>query len=57
MKEAYRKNKHPLSEVLKRAKKHLVVAFIYTSPEETEYPDLERKILLSLHRLGELAQQ
>lgn len=51
MREAYRKNKHLLYEQLNLSQTKMALAFIYTSSEESEYPEIERKIFLSLQRL------
>lgn len=51
MREAYRKNKQILYEPLKESGIAIAFAIIYTSPKESEYGDIERKIILSLHRL------
>lgn len=51
MREAYRKNKHLLYEPLNESGTAIALAFIYTSPEESEYRDIEHKIIVSLQRL------
>lgn len=53
MREAYRKNKHLIYELFKNSERSLALAFIYSSNEESEYREIERKIILSLHRLAE----
>lgn len=53
MREAFRKNKSNLYKALISSGKHITVAFIYTSQAESDYPEIEHKIILSLHRLAE----
>lgn len=51
MREAYRKNKHLLYQHLIKTDKKLALAFIYTSPAESDYSEIEQKIVLSLQYL------
>lgn len=51
MREAYRKNKHLLYQHLSKTEKKLALGFIYTSPAESDYHEIEQKIILSLQYL------
>jgi ribonuclease P protein component len=51
MKEAYRLNKHLLTAQLS-SKNHLCIfTCLYTGKEESEYPEIEQKIIVTLQRL------
>lgn len=51
IREAYRKNKSSLYEILNKASRKCTFAIIYTSSEIACYKELEQKIILSLQRL------
>ena|ERR1051326_1011095 len=51
IREAYRKNKHLLYEILKEKNLTLALMFIYTFREETSYQEIEKKMVVSLHKL------
>ena len=45
MREVYRLNKAPFYEELKSTNRKLIVAFIYVSKKQEEYPAIEKSIL------------
>ena len=53
IREAYRLNKHLLSDALTDSKGSLLLAFIYTAKTIPEFKEVERKIILILQRLIE----
>lgn len=55
IREAYRKNKSLLYEVLRKKNLSLAVIAIYTGKEVLLYDEIERKMVVSLRKLGELA--
>lgn len=44
MREAYRLNKHELFEMVKSKKKHLLIAFLYTGKQITDYDEIEMNL-------------
>lgn len=53
MREAYRKNKRPLTDWLKGKNQSLDVAFIYTGSQILSYRNMEEKIIVTLHKIIE----
>lgn len=53
IREAYRKNKHELQQLLDEKGLQLAVAFIYLSDELTSSPEIEEKMKLALMRIVE----
>lgn len=53
IREAYRKNKHELQQLLDEKGVQLAVAFIYLSDELTSSPEIEEKMKLALMRIVE----
>lgn len=51
IREAYRKNKHLLYEELKKKNLHIALMVIYTAKEEHSYSGIEKKMVISLHKL------
>ena len=51
MREAYRKNKTPLAEVIKNIPAGCLLMFIYTDVKKTKYEEIESKIIVTLQRL------
>lgn len=51
IREAYRKNKANLYELLKKNRKSGLLAIIYTAKSEVSYKEIESKIILTLQRL------
>ena len=51
IREAYRKNKHELYEILTKKNLHIAVMVIYTAKEELPYTEIEKKMLVSLQKL------
>lgn len=51
IREAFRKNKHELYEVLKKKDLTLEAMIIYTSKEELPYSEIEKKMIVSLQKL------
>jgi len=54
MREAYRKNKSPLLELLNQKGNSISLAFVYTKNEVIAYQEIEEKIILSLQRLSDI---
>lgn len=54
MREAYRKNKSPLLEMLNQKGNSISLAFVYTQNEVIAYQEIEEKIILSLQRLSDM---
>ena len=46
--EAYRKNKHPLLELLQNKDIHIALGFIYVGNKEPEYHFIEEKVKLAI---------
>ena len=57
IREAYRKNKHCLYEVLEKKNLSTAVMLIYTSKEEQVYRQIENKMILSLQKLSAIVEQ
>lgn len=53
IKEAYRKNKQGFYTFLDDRQLHCLLAFVYTSREILPYKEIEKKIILTLHKLQE----
>jgi len=53
IKEAYRKNKHELYQHLSADNKQLAVVIIYIGKKELDYQEIEKKLILSLHKIIE----
>ncbi len=51
IREAYRKNKHEVYEVLKKRNLSVDVLIIYTAKQELPYDQIEQKMIVSLHKL------
>lgn len=51
IREAYRKNKHSLYEILSNKHLSITLALIYIAKEELPYSDIEKKLLVSLQKL------
>ena len=54
MREAYRKNKHLVYEVPKKKHPSIALMMIYTAREVLSYQEIEKKMILSLHKLAAL---
>lgn len=52
--EAYRKNKHPLLEVLQEKKIHIALGFIYVGEQKPELAFIEEKLKMAIQTLGEV---
>ena len=57
MREAYRKNKHILYEVLKTQQVQIALMINYTEKDILPYKKIEGKIILSLQRLSDLHEK
>ncbi len=53
IREAYRKNKYILFDVLEKHEYSAAIAFIYVSSEEFSSSEIEEKIKIALARIGE----
>lgn len=53
IREAYRKNKHDLTDLLQTKSEHLAIAFIYLSNDLTKSDILEEKVKMALTRIKE----
>lgn len=53
IREAYRKNKYTLLDVLENHKNGVAISFIYLSSEEYPSIEIEEKIKLALSKIGE----
>ncbi len=51
IREAYRKNKHLLYEVLQKKNLHIDLMMIYIAKEELPYQEIEKKMIVSLQKL------
>lgn len=51
MREAYRKNKHAIYEILVRKQNYLALGFIYTGKQPLSYNEIEKKIKAAIMRL------
>ena len=51
IREAYRKNKHLLYEVLQRKNLHIALMIIYTAKDELPYIEIEKKMVVSLQKM------
>jgi len=51
IREAYRKNKHILYEILQKKNLPITMMLVYTAKEELPYSEIEKKMLVSLHKL------
>jgi len=51
IREAYRKNKHALYEILNKKHLSVVMALVYTEKEELTYSAIEKNMLLSLQKV------
>ena len=56
IREAYRKNKENIYEVLKKKNLSVTVMMIYTAKEELAYTEIEKKMIVSLHKLAAALQ-
>jgi ribonuclease P protein component len=54
IREAYRKNKSSLLELLNHRGNSISLAFVYTQNEVIAYQEIEDKIILSLQRLSDM---
>jgi ribonuclease P protein component len=52
IREAYRLNKHSLNDHLIKINKHIVFAFLYTSPEIHEYKVIQEDVVDLLNKLS-----
>jgi ribonuclease P protein component len=52
IREAYRKNKQLIYEVLKKKDLSIALMIIYTAKEELPYAEIEKKMIVSLQKLG-----
>jgi ribonuclease P protein component len=52
MKEAYRLNKNELRRILDGQGKRLIFTCVYSSREESQYAEIEHKIIVTLQRLA-----
>ena len=52
MKEAYRLHKNELKEIMGASGKQLVFTCVYSGREESLYPEIENKIIVTLQRLA-----
>ncbi len=57
MREAFRLNKHNLTDALKKANKQMGTFFIYTGNELPQYKDVEEKIQKALIRLNKITDE
>ena len=53
IRESYRKNKHLLYEILKKKNLHIAMMIIYTAKNELPYQEIEKKMIVSLHKIIE----
>jgi ribonuclease P protein component len=53
IRESFRKNKHPLYEILKKKNLSIALMIIYIAKEELPYQEIEKKMVVSLHKLTE----
>ena len=53
IREAYRKNKHLLYEVLKNKNLSIALMLVYIAKEELPYREIEEKMVVGLHKLAE----
>ena len=53
IREAYRKNKRLLYEILKKKNLTIALMIIYSAKEELSYSEIEKKMVVSLHKLVE----
>ncbi|MFW5721308.1 MAG: ribonuclease P protein component [Bacteroidota bacterium] len=51
MKEAFRQNKHDFYPFLNQQNVFLIAAFIYTGKQVVSYTEIEKKIIVSLHKI------
>ena len=56
IREAYRKNKHSLYELLKKKNLSIDLMILYTAKTELEYKEIEGKMIVSLLKLSEQIQ-
>ena len=49
--EAYRKNKQPLIDLLERKNQYLAIGFVYVGKAEPKYMDIEEAIIKSISQL------
>ncbi len=49
--EAYRKNKHPLLNILQSKNQHITLGFIYVGNKEQDYSFIEEKVKLAIDLL------
>lgn len=52
IREAYRKNKSSLYEILEKKNLSIALMIIYTAKEKLPYQEIERKIIVSLQKLS-----
>lgn len=52
IRESYRKNKHPLYEVLKKKNLSIELVALYTAKDELSYSEIEKKMIVSLQKLA-----
>ena len=51
IREAYRKNKHLIYEVLQKKNLSIALMMVYTAKEELAYQEIEKKMIVSLLKL------
>ena len=51
IREAYRKNKHLLYEIVKKGNHTIALMIIYTAKDQLPYDEIEKKMIVSLHKL------
>ena len=57
IREAYRKNKHSLYEILNNKHLSIAMALVYTAKQELTYSDIEKNMLVSLQKLAAKYEQ
>lgn len=57
IREAIRKNKHPLYDMLLNKKKNIAIAIIFNSKKITTFNEIENKIKITLNRLTQEAEK
>ena len=53
LREAFRKNKHPLANLMRERKEKLVIGFIYLADRLSDSSELEEKMRIALMRIEE----
>jgi ribonuclease P protein component len=56
IRESYRKNKHPLYEILQKTNRSIALMIIYVAKQELPYAEIEKKMLVSLQKMVTILQ-